>query len=160
MIRDAGRAGDARAHGQDLIPYVRRPGRRQRRVFGTRPHQAHLADQHVPQLRQFVQLGIPQPFADGGDARVIRRRDARPGITGRLLAHGAELEDLEDPPTHSQARPAEEDRARGIAFDQQGDDDEEGRQQQQAQCGGQDVHQPLGGIGIPVGPQGDPFAKG
>ena len=50
------------------------------RIFRSRTDQAHLADQHVPQLGQFVQLGIAQPFPKGCDAVIIIGCKARPII--------------------------------------------------------------------------------
>jgi hypothetical protein len=37
--------------------------------FGPRPDQRHVALQHVPQLRQLVELGAAQQATHAGDAR-------------------------------------------------------------------------------------------
>ena len=37
----------------------------------TRTDQTHMPHKDIPELRQLVQAGAPQPFADAGDARII-----------------------------------------------------------------------------------------
>src|SRR5213080_4427757 len=34
-------------------------------------HQRHFADQHIPELRQFIETGLPEDCADPGDARIF-----------------------------------------------------------------------------------------
>src|SRR5262249_21943244 len=55
------------------------------RALGPRADQAHLTAQHVDELRQFVEAGPPQKYAQGGAARIV---DARPHGAGlRLRVH-------------------------------------------------------------------------
>ena len=97
-------AGHPRPHGQPGIPP---PGAEPHLLDGQRPraHQAHLPFQDVPELGQFIQIGIPQELAQPGDARVMGDLEHRPvGFVQvanpaldvfSLLHHGAELIHLE-----------------------------------------------------------------
>ena len=71
-----------------------------------RPDQGHLAAQHVDQLRQLVQAGAAQPASDRGDPRVVgaRLHEPRAGV----VAHGAELQQLEHIVVEALARLAEQ----------------------------------------------------
>jgi hypothetical protein len=61
--------------------------------FGPRTDQAHVAAQHIPQLRQFVDPGGTQEPADARDPRIA---GVRVGIVVRSLrAHGAKFDDFE-----------------------------------------------------------------
>ncbi len=142
-IQDAGGAGHARAHGQDLALQRLRPGLGDLGHLGARTDEAHLADQHVPQLGQFVQLGIAQPLPQRSDASVVPPGDGRTLITGGFFAHGAELEDLEGTPAHAHARTAVKDGTGRIAFDHSPQQEEEGREQEQSEPGGDDIHEAL-----------------
>ena len=44
-----------------------------KRPLGPRPHEAHVALQHVPELRQLVEAVFAHDVADGRDARVVER---------------------------------------------------------------------------------------
>ena len=79
----------------------------------------------LQQLRQFVELGIAQPVTERRDASITVCRDMRTGITGRLLAHGAEFKDPERNLPPPEARTMIEDRAGRVAFDEQGQQAEE-----------------------------------
>src|SRR5437763_7843096 len=83
------------------------------RQLRTRPHQAHLAAQHVHKLWQLVQAGAAQVRTQRRDTRVVRPLDGDTGrrggrilililITGRV--HGAELEHVEDAAMLADAR--------------------------------------------------------
>jgi len=37
----------------------------------TRPHEAHMPQQHIPQLREFVQAAFAQKCAHAGNARIV-----------------------------------------------------------------------------------------
>ena len=58
--------------------------------FRARPHQTHVAFQHVPQLRQFVQLVSAQEVAELGNAFVAFSHGNQPLLV-RPRPHGAEL---------------------------------------------------------------------
>ena len=90
-VEDRSRAGDARADGEDLAAQVLRPVGHDGGVFGTGTDQGHLADEHVPQLGQLVELGQAQPPAEGGDARVVLGGDRGTLIGLRAFIHAAEL---------------------------------------------------------------------
>src|SRR6266542_4450952 len=74
--------------------------------------QAHIATQHVEQLRQLVEVPAPQPAAHARDARVVAQLEDRPvrlvqlpergQAVLRVHRHGAELVHGEHPavPTH------------------------------------------------------------
>ena len=95
-------AGDARAHDQPLpvAGDVARQLLEEARPDRARADDAHLAAQHVPELRQLVELGGAQ---DVPDARLLVRRHARqldagvaPDARLRLRLERAELEHGED----------------------------------------------------------------
>jgi hypothetical protein len=94
-VEDGRRAGDAGAHRQQDVARLGRPVADEVAVFRARPDDAHLPLEHVPQLGQFVDLGVAQPVAEGGNARVTLAGDARAVIAGARLVHGAELENVE-----------------------------------------------------------------
>ena len=58
-----------------MPPVIRRHFLGDRRA---RADQAHVAFEHVPQLRQFVERELAQHAADGGDARIGFRFEHRP----------------------------------------------------------------------------------
>jgi hypothetical protein len=60
-----------------------------------RPDQAHLAQQHVEKLRQFVDVRAAQQPADRGHARVAGDGPARAGQRFTFVEHGANLVDGE-----------------------------------------------------------------
>ena len=66
---------------------------------GTRSHEAHIADEHVPQFGQLVQLVAAQLGTEGRDAALASHRDRRAAVVHR---HRAELVHLEEAgvPTH------------------------------------------------------------
>ena len=71
--------------------------RRKLRALGARTHQAHLAAQHVDDLRQLVEMESAQHPAHGRRARIARLRPHRPGPPLGILGHGAELQHRENP---------------------------------------------------------------
>lgn len=94
-VGQGGRAGDAGAHGQDAalfggvegdVAWILRP----------RTDQAHVADQDVDQLRQFVQFGPAQETPHAGDAWIASGGDARP-LAVRADNHAAEFVEAEGP---------------------------------------------------------------
>src|SRR5436853_4058472 len=88
---------------------------------GPRPHQAHLAPEHVPDLRQLVEMTGAKLLAERGDARIIPDLEDRPPhlvearqsarILRSLEKHGAELVQPEEaavqpnPPLREERRP-------------------------------------------------------
>jgi hypothetical protein len=62
--------------------------------FGTRADQRHVADQHIEQLRQFIEFGSAQKRASAGDARIPCKRQVRAAASWRRR-HRTELVDLE-----------------------------------------------------------------
>ena len=105
-----GKPGDPRTHPQPALESRHRPAdpRRQRRTLGSRPDQAHLAPQHVDDLRQLVEMVPAQHPADRGAARIAPHRPHRSGTLLGVLGHGAELEHPEHPSVPSQPRLAVE----------------------------------------------------
>ncbi len=64
---------------------------------GPRPDEAHVAEQHVEQLRQLVEAGGAQPAAGRRDARVALFEVEAVAHRDGVGDHGAELEDAKDP---------------------------------------------------------------
>lgn len=64
------------------------------RPFWAGPDEAHVSVEDVEDLRQFVQAGGADEFADFGNARVVFRRQLGTGIFFRIDAHGTEFVDL------------------------------------------------------------------
>src|SRR5205085_2071870 len=64
-------------------------------ALGPRPDEAHITEQHVPQLRDFIDPGLAQETADGGDPGIAGFRPYRAGILFRVVAHRAKLVDDE-----------------------------------------------------------------
>ena len=67
------------------------------RTLRPRADQAHVAAEHVPQLRQFIEMAGPQEAAEQGNARVAGHRPAGAGQRLAVMDHGAEFEDRERP---------------------------------------------------------------
>src|SRR5262249_21673149 len=111
------------------------------RVLGPRADEAHVPDEHVPELRQLVDLVAPQDTADGRHASVAGARDARAGLRG-ALDHAPELQKPERPPAPADAlAPVEGRAARGRA-DEKGNRAEERREDKEGDARDGDVEQP------------------
>ena len=112
---------------------------------GTRAHEAHVALEHVEELRQLVDAPAPQHASDLGHARVVLDLEDGPGgfvqglqlalLGGRVLLHGAELEAAERFLTHADAPVAEEHGARCGELDDQGAEEHDGGEEHEAQQG-------------------------
>src|SRR5690606_4366793 len=76
---------------------------------GARPHQGHVAAQHIEQLRQFVQRAAPQQPPDRRDSGIVTGGLAQ--RVARVMVHGAELPELDDPASSAVALPAAQARA-------------------------------------------------
>lgn len=115
-----------------------RPGFANGWVLGSRTDQTHLADQHIPELWEFIQFGVAQPFPKWCNSVIFLAGDARAAITFWGFIHGAELEHLEDDPISPDARAPVKYRPGRIPLDQNGDDSKErGKKDQPDQCGGE-----------------------
>lgn len=64
------------------------------RALGPRADEAHVADEDVPNLRQFVEACRADEGSDFRDARVVVGRELRAGVFFGVDAHGAEFIDL------------------------------------------------------------------
>ena len=91
-VGDRRRVGDPRADLQDLAELVRKQAHVPRQLRA-RPDQAHVAPEHIEELRQLVQLGVAEERAQPGDPGVVPHRQ-RAALLG-AGRHGAELVDRE-----------------------------------------------------------------
>ncbi len=104
------------------------------------PHQAHVAQHDVDELRQLVERGLAQEGAERGDAGVVPAGvgdEALAFAVAEVGVHGAELEDAELLAVEADAGLAEEDRALGGQLDRDRDGQEEGGDRDQEE-GAQD----------------------
>ena len=118
------------------------------RQWRPRAHQAHLAADHVPELRQFVDAGAAQEATHAGDPRIVGDLEGGSADLVALLQlaqpllgvgdHGAELEDLERSTVEADPRLPEEDRR-----DPGRDRDQQRAQPDQGHGGQRQVHGPL-----------------
>src|ERR1700738_3281837 len=67
----------------------------QLRSFRTRPHQAHFAFKHVPELWHLIDIPLPYKCPDVKPARVILRRPANFPVFFRVQPHTANLQHVE-----------------------------------------------------------------
>ena len=109
---------------------------------GPGAHQAHLTDEYIEQLGQFVQAGLPQhpPYScDPGilfqlefcfplfpGFRILRQIFFQ--LPVRIHTHGPELQAGEQFPILADPLMGENDRTRGIQLDQEGQKEEDGTQ--------------------------------
>jgi hypothetical protein len=70
LAEDGDEAGDAGADGEDAA-VVRVVLRDFARLVRTRPHERHVAAQHVPELRQLVDGPAPDKAPEPRDARIL-----------------------------------------------------------------------------------------
>ena len=113
------------------------------RPLRPRAHQRHVAAQHVPQLREFVDVGPAEQPADRRAARVVVARPDRAGLALRVLVHGAELVNRERLAVQSHPLLPVEDRTGRRAADQERDQSEWNRQAQQGRRRQHDVQRAL-----------------
>src|SRR5271154_4279515 len=73
-LREAGNARFAIAHTLFEERDRQREVLEELGALGARPDEAHLSDQHVPELRQLVEPRLSQESADPSDARVVLAR--------------------------------------------------------------------------------------
>src|SRR3546814_4689133 len=73
------------------------------RALGPRADEAHLAAQHVEELRQLVQPRLADERADAGHAVVVGGRPARHAIALGIGAHATKLDQAETLPALADA---------------------------------------------------------
>src|SRR5678816_2369918 len=100
-----------RRHGHNLI-YKILP-------FRARAHDGHIADQHIVELRDFVQPDLAHPAAEFGDALVVLAGKARAAFFGIGL-HGTELIDAERFPMETDSFVTVKKRSAGSQLNTQG----------------------------------------
>lgn len=115
------------------------------RPFWAGPDEAHVAVEDVEDLRQFVQAGGADEFADFGNARVVFRRQLGTGIFFRIDAHGTEFVDLIFLAKATDADLAVEDGAAVAEFDGQGNGNSEGQGTDGSDTGHDDIDSALDG---------------
>ncbi len=93
-------------------------------------HDAHITDKHVPELWQFVNVGLTHEITERELARIVLRGLQAVGIV--IYVHGAELIAPERAPVKPRAPLAEEDGARALTLD------DDGNEWQQQDCGCQE----------------------
>ena len=82
---------------------------------------AHVAAQHVEQLRQLVDARGAHDAPNAGDARIAARRRAMTGQITQIRMHAAEFEDVEQAIAAAHARLTEEDRPPAVELDRDRD---------------------------------------
>ena len=109
------------------------------RNLWARPDQRHLPAQHVPKLRQLVDVRAAEDATDAGDAIVV---DSRPSgaVALGVHPHRAQLGDAELAAATADADLAEEDRAAVAELHGQSRDGEDRRQHQEGGRAHDDVH--------------------
>ena len=119
-------------------------------LLRARTDQAHVAAQHIPQLRDFIEPGVAQ--------KTPQPRDARIGLAGKarrvhsLVAHAAQLVQTKRLPVQARAPLAEERRSRAVELDGQGRQQTQRQPQRQCQQHRQHIQHTLdevvGGVAI------------
>src|SRR5690606_30327611 len=94
QLRPAGQAG-TNAVAQAVVAHSLLELVHELGALGAWADDAHLAAQHVPELRQLVEAQFADDPSDPGDAVVVRRGPARPPVLLGVGAHAAELDQLE-----------------------------------------------------------------
>src|SRR6185437_1709467 len=119
-IIDLRPAGDARLYRMTLAMEGDRLGELvdEERTLWPRPDEAHIAAQHVEELRQLVDTEFTDDVADAGDAGIAIRGPADPVALG-IVAHGAKFQNVEALTAETDALLAIERRAG--AFEAHGD---------------------------------------
>src|SRR5215470_706998 len=104
------RSGNAWPDRQNLALISRESSAKLRKI-GPWTHQAHLATQHIDELRQLVELPVPQQTSDREDPAIACASNAGAGTLWRS-EHGTKLHQFKQPAIFSHALLAEEDRSR------------------------------------------------
>ena len=113
------------------------------RAFRAGTDDAHLPLEDVDQLGEFVDADRADEVADRGDAVIVfAGRETGDTVFFRIHAHAAEFEDVEFSAVLGQALLAVEGGS-SVAADQKGDDDHEGRENDQGDPGADNVKETL-----------------
>ena len=104
----------------------------------TRPHQAHVADKYVDQLRQLVKLVFADEVAGPRNPGIMAADGDQP-LFVRADAHRTELEQPEVSVIPPDARLPIEHRPSGIRLDPDGKDGKQRKEDKQPEAAGHDV---------------------
>lgn len=115
------------------------------RPFWSRANEAHVAVEDIENLRQFVQAGGADEFADFGNARVVVCRQLGTGVFLCVDAHGAEFIDLVFLAKATDADLAVEDGAAVAEFNSQGNGNSERQGTDGSHAGHDDIDSALNG---------------
>lgn len=115
------------------------------RPFWAGPDEAHVAVEDVEDLRQFVQAGGADEFADFGNAWIVFRRQLGTGIFFRIDAHGTEFVDLIFLAEAADADLAVENGTAVAELDSQGNGNSEGQGADGSHTGHDDIDSALDG---------------
>ena len=113
------------------------------RPFGSRADEAHVAVEDIENLRQFVEPGGADEFADFGNARVVFGGQLGTGIFFGIDAHGTEFINLIFLAKAADADLAVEDGTAVAEFDGQGDGNGEGQGADSGDAGQDNVNSTL-----------------
>src|SRR6266849_525374 len=148
-VLDLGPAGDSRLHREPLhvvrdlpLEFVD-----ELRPLGTRPDEAHVAEQHIEELGELVESYPTEESPHVGHARVAWLGPYRSRGPLRVVAHGAKLVEDEDAAIQTGAGLAVQDRPGGLELDRDGDEGHDGRRHHQADDGQGDVEETLDDLG-------------
>src|SRR5580704_7384388 len=97
----------------------------QLRAFRPRPHEAHLAFEHIPELWDLVDVPLPHKSADSKAARVIFRGPADFPVFFRIEPHTANLQHLEGLAIPAESPLAVQDRSGRFEINQGAEDRDE-----------------------------------
>ena len=111
--------------------------------LGSRADERHVAPQHVPELRQFIDARPAEQAAHRRASRVVVSRPDRTGLGFGVLVHRAELVDGELLAVQAHPLLPVEDRPRRRAADDERRDGERDREQHEGGAGHRDVERPL-----------------
>jgi hypothetical protein len=113
-----------------------------------RPDDAHIASQHVEEVRQLVEREAAQEPPDAGDAWVLGRHRGADADRVGAPPHGAQLEHLEDHAVPSDPTLAVEHRPAGGELDGDGGREEDRRDEDEGDDGDGEI-----------GPAGEPLLR-
>ena len=116
-------------------------------ALGTRADEAHVSHENVEKLRQLVEPGATQPFADPGDTRVAKDRPDRTRDVFGVGPHRSEFVENEDAPILTDTLLAKEHRAPRVDFDRERDERHQRQRQRQPDDREDEVHGALQGSG-------------
>src|SRR5712692_3869743 len=98
LVLDLRPSGEAGPHhvAHSVIGNLFREPLDEFRALGTRADECHIAFEHAPQLGNFIKARDAEKLADAGHARIVIAGPLRTVGGFGVLAHGAELHDVED----------------------------------------------------------------